>query len=145
MNLQKKNLLITIFIIIILNILININNKQKTSFSYFIWDTQNISIGKIVNISFVSGLLVSIILNNYIVIKDLNKDIIDEEEEEKEDTIINNFKDIPPERDIRDAQPTISVNYRVVKTNENNNRKYEDDFSDESKYEDDWSEANAEW
>ena len=34
----------------------------------------------------------------------------------------SNFE-MPPQRDIRDAQPTISVNYRVVKNMEDNNFK----------------------
>ena len=148
MNLQKRNLLITIFVVIILNILIYTNNKQRTSFRYFIWNTQTISLGKVINISFVSGLLISTILNNYIITKGLtNKAIVEESEEDRENTTINNnyADEMPPERDIRDSQPTISVNYRVVKSNEENYESYTNTPSDKSKYDDDWSETNSEW
>ena len=51
---------------------------------------------------------------------------------------------MPPQRDIRDAQPTISVNYRVVKNTEENNFKRED-FSKNSNYTDDWDNDDNDW
>ena len=165
MNFKKSNLLIIIFIIIvIINIFIYINNKQKTSFRYFIWNAQGVNLGKIINISFVSGLLVSIGINNFLIKKDINKkglgNLEEEdfeninkkglgnlEEEDFENINKNNNKleyEMPPERDIRDTQPTISVNYRVIKSSENNDPSYENS-SDKNKYDDDWTETNYEW
>ena len=37
--------------------------------------------------------------------------------------------EMPPQRDIRDAQPTISVNYRVIKNTEDNNLERDQNYS----------------
>jgi len=63
---KKKYLLITIFLIIILQILLYTNNNQKTSFRYFKWSLQEVSIGKLISISFFSGLFISTLLNTTI-------------------------------------------------------------------------------
>ena len=60
---KKKYLLLTLFLIIIFQIFIYINNNQKTSFRYFKWNHQEVSIGKLISISFFSGLIVSTLLN----------------------------------------------------------------------------------
>ena len=51
---------------------------------------------------------------------------------------------MPPQRDIRDSQPTISVNYRVIKNNEDNFPK-NDDLKNNQSYEDDWSKRDKDW
>ena len=62
----------------------------------------------------------------------------------------NNEEDIepniemPPQRDIRDTQPTISVNYRVVKNMNNNNLKKDQSYSNQDN-EDDWDNADNDW
>ena len=60
---KKKYLLLTLFLIIILQTLIYTNNNQKTSFRYFKWTVQEVSIGKLISISFFSGLFISTLLN----------------------------------------------------------------------------------
>jgi len=145
---KKRNLLIIIFFAIIINILIYLNNKQKTSFKYFIWNAQRISVGKIINISFFSGLLISTSLNNFLITKDKKDQISDNLEENVDNTNNDNFNldnEIPPERDIRDTQPTISVNYRVVKSTEDKAIEYDMDPYDKDKYNDDWTEKSYEW
>ena len=150
MYLKKRNLLLTIIFIIIIQILIYTNNNQKTSFRYFIWNLQEVHIGKLISISFFSGLLISIILNNT---KNTNyknkKNISDKKEEVFETQIDNEVNDsnfeIPPQRDLRDAQPTISVNYRVIKNNEEKNEKYEQKTSNNSDYQDDWINDDKDW
>ena len=63
----------------------------------------------------------------------------------------NNEEDIepnvemPPQSDIRETQPTISVNYRVIKNNKSNYPSYEDDSSNKSNYEDDWIKNDSDW
>ena len=52
---------------------------------------------------------------------------------------------MPPQRDIRDAQPTISVNYRVVKNTDENNMKRDQDFSDYSEKQEDWNDDYNNW
>jgi len=66
---KKKYLLLTVFLIIIFQILLYINNNQKTSFRYFKWTLQEVSIGKLISISFFSGLFVSTLLNTAITIR----------------------------------------------------------------------------
>ena len=63
---KKKYLLLTIILIIIVQIALNTNNKQKSSFRYFKWTVQEVSIGKLINISFFSGLLISTLLTTTI-------------------------------------------------------------------------------
>ena len=52
---------------------------------------------------------------------------------------------MPPQRDIRDAQPTISVNYRVVKNTGENNSKRDQNYSNNNENEDDWINNNNDW
>ena len=61
---KKKYLLLTLLLIIIFEILLYTNNNQKTSFRYFKWTLQEVSIGKLISISFFSGLFISTLLNN---------------------------------------------------------------------------------
>ena len=63
---KKKYLLLTFFLIIILQTLLYANNYQKTSFRFFKWTYQQVSIGKVISISFFSGLFISTLLNNTI-------------------------------------------------------------------------------
>ena len=123
---KKKFLLLTLFLIIIINTLINTNNNQKTSFRYLKWTIQEISIGKLINISFFSGLIISSLLN-VAIYKKINVENMEENYEplSNEEDMKPNI-DMPPQRDIRDTQPTISVNYRVVKNTDENNNKLDD-------------------
>ena len=52
--------------------------------------------------------------------------------------------EMPPQRDIRETQPTISVNYRVVKNMNENNFKNDQNYSN-SDNNDDWENADNEW
>ena len=64
---------------------------------------------------------------------------------------INNDEDIksniemPPQRDIRDTQPTISVNYRVIKNTEENNLSPNKNNSNNSGNNDDWDNDENDW
>tara|TARA_B100000886_G_scaffold269395_1_gene193447 strand:+ start:106 stop:543 length:438 start_codon:yes stop_codon:yes gene_type:complete len=145
MILKKKFLLLIFFIIITLQTLLFTNNNQKTSFRYFKWTIQEVSIGKLISISFFSGLFISTLLNTAIISYQKNTfENIDENYEP-----INNEEDInidmPPQRDIRDAQPTISVNYRVVKNNEENNFKNDESYSNKIDNEEDWDNEDNDW
>ena len=144
---KKKYLLLTLLLIIIFQILLYSNNNQKTSFKYFKWTLQEISIGKLISISFFSGLFVSTILN----IKTTNHKKNSEEDVEENYKPLNNEGDMkskldmPPQRDIRDAQPTISVNYRVVKNMEENNLNSEQNLSNIPYKNDDWENEDNDW
>ena len=145
---KKKYLLLTLFFIIIFQILLYTNNNQKTSFRYFKWTLQEVSIGKLISISFFSGLFVSTLLNTTITSNSFRKKTI----ENVEDDFVspNNEEDMdpkvemPPLRDIRETQPTISVNYRVVKNMNDNNLKKDVNYSNPGN-EDDWDNADNDW
>ena len=144
---KKKYLLLTLFLIIIFQILLYTNNNQKTSFRYFKWTQQEVSIGKLISISFFSGLFMSTLLNtaingfqknNFKNVEE-NSETLNDEEEMKSNI------EMPPQRDIRDAQPTISVNYRVVKNMEENNLNSDQNISNNSDNKDDWDKNDNDW
>ena len=143
---KKKLLLLTLFLIIILQTLLYTNNNQKTSFRYFIWTIQGVSIGKLVSVSFFSGLFVSTLLNTSINYKKNSFKNIEENHEplDDEEDIKSNLE-MPPQRDIRDAQPTISVNYRVVKNTEENNMQRDKKISNNTDKIDDWDNEDNDW
>ena len=146
MILKKKFLLFTLFFIIIIQTLLFTNNSQKTSFRYFRWTIQEVSIGKLISISFLSGLFVSILLNTNITsYKENNVEQIEENYGplDNEEYPRSNVE-MPPQRDIRDAQPTISVNYRVVKNTEENNFKKDLNYSNPDN-KDDWDNVDNDW
>ena len=145
---KKKYLLLTLFLIIIFQILLYINNNQKTSFRYFKWNLQEVSIGKLISISFFSGLFVSTLLNTTITSSSFRKKTLDNVED---DFVSNNDEEdmeqnveMPPQRDIRETQPTISVNYRVVKNMNDNNFKKDQNYSNPDN-KDDWDIADNDW
>ena len=145
---KKKYLLLTLFLIIIFQILLYTNNNQKTSFRYFKWTLQEISIGKLISISFFSGLFVSTLLNTTITNTSLRKKTFEKVEDDfishdyEED--MNPKVEMPPQRDIRETQPTISVNYRVVKNMNDKNLKKDQSYSNQD-IKDDWDNADNDW
>ena len=144
---KKKYLLFTLFLIIIFQILIYTNNNQKTSFRYFKWTIQEVSIGKLISISFFSGLFISTLMNTTITSSSFRKNT---SENVEDDYVSNNEEDMetnvemPPQRDIRETQPTISVNYRVVKNMDDNNFKKDFNYSNPDNI-DDWDNADNDW
>ncbi len=144
---KKKFLLLILFIIIIFQTLLYINNNQKTSFRFFKWTVKELSMGKIISTSFFSGLFISTLLNNSVTINKRNNfENIDENYDPlnlEEDN--NSNIDIPPQRDIRDSQPTISVNYRVVKNTDENYLKREQNYSNNPDNIADWENDDNDW
>jgi len=145
---KKKFLLLTLFLIIIFQTLLYTNNNQKTSFRYFKWTVKEISIGKLISISFFSGLFISTLLNTTINNTSFRKNTFENVEDDfvsqnKEEDMEQNIE-IPPQRDIRDTQPTISVNYRVVKNVNDNDLKKDRNYSN-SENSDDWDNADNDW
>ena len=144
---KKKYLLFTLFFIIIFQILLYTNNKQKTSFRYFKWTLQEVSIGKLFSISFFSGLFISTVMNTTITsfkkntFENVEDDFVPQNNEEDIESKI----EMPPQRDIRDTQPTISVNYRIVKNNDDKNLKEEKNYSNSFDNRDGWDNYDNEW
>ena len=144
---KKFLLLILLFIVVLQTLLYTNNNNQKTSFRFFEWTAEKVSIGKLISISFFSGLLVSTLLNitTTSLTKKPTKNIEDDHEALNNDEYISSTIEMPPQRDIRDSQPTISVNYRVVKNTEENNLKRDQNYSINNDNEDDWVNNNNDW
>ena len=124
------------------------NNNQKTTFRYFKWTIEEVSIGKLISISFFSGLFVSTLLSNAI-ITNHKKNTFENIEEDYEPLINEEDSksniEMPPQRDIRDSQPTISVNYRVVRNTKENTFKKDQDFSNSPDIDDDWDNYDNDW
>ena len=152
MSYKKRITVLIIFFILVIQILLFINNRQKTSFKYFTWQIEEVSIGRLISISFISGLLMSFILN-----KTLNNNVKTYSKDADDENIINDnnyssnskynneLDEIPPERDLRDPQPTISVNYRVIKENYDNDLRDKNQKSKKSQYDDDWNNNDSGW
>ena len=145
---KKKYLLLTLFLIIIFQILLYTNNNQKTSFRYFKWTLQEVSIGKLISVSFFSGLFISSLLVSTITSTSFRKNNFENVEDDfisqDNDEVIETNVEMPPQRDIREAQPTISVNYRVVKNNNDSNSKKDRNYSNLDNR-DDWDNADNDW
>ena len=152
MNNKKKNLILIIFLIVSIQILLLINNRQKTSFRYFVWNIQDITIGRLILVSFVSGLFISSLLNKTLSINISTKSINESNDTKTDDNDYSvkredndELYDKAPERDLREPQPTISVNYRVIKNNGENELKDSNQTINKSQYDDDWYNNGSEW
>ena len=145
---KKKFLLLTFFLIIIVQSILYLNNNQKNSFRYFKWTVQEVSIGKLISISFFSGLFISTLLNTTITSTSFRKNSFDNVEDDfipqNNEEDIESKIEMPPQRDIRETQPTISVNYRVVKNMNDNNFKKDRNFSNTDNN-DDWDNTDNDW
>ena len=145
---KKKYLLITLFLLIIFQTLLYTNNSQKTSFRYFKWTLQEVRIGKLISISFFSGLFISTLMNTAINstsfrnnnFENVEDDFVSQNNEEETEPSV----EIPPQRDIRETQPTISVNYRVIKNKDDNNLKKDRIYSNPNNV-DDWDNGDDDW
>ena len=144
---KKNYLLLTLFLIIILQAFLYTNNNQTTSFRFLKLSVKEVSIGKLISFSFFSGLVISALLNTAnISYKKNNFENKEENNEPFNDEIdMNSNVEMPPQRDIREAQPTISVNYRVIKNTNETNLKNDGNYSDKFYNEDDWENNENEW
>ena len=156
MNLKKK-LIILIFILTTITLsIINFKNTPKTYLYFLNFKTEKLTLGNFITLSFLTGLTTTITFS-YIISK--NEDITFNDDKlnmnyeiPKDDLIENNtetnesIKVRPPERDIRDCQPTISVNYRVIKQNDMQVNDMEDS-NNANRYQnnDDWEEIESNW
>ena len=145
MNNKKKGFILFVSIIIFIQILLTVNNSQKNSFRYFIWKINEIKIGKLISISFFSGFILSSFLNANLTsknkltsYKEKNFENNLEEENYNSNEDDKTSLEVPPQRDVRDAQPTISVNYRIIKNNTENDYKKVKNSKDTEELDEDW-------
>tara|TARA_B100000424_G_C22723142_1_gene392613 strand:- start:39 stop:482 length:444 start_codon:yes stop_codon:yes gene_type:complete len=144
---KKKYLSLAFILIIIFQILLYTNNNKRSSFIFFKWTVKEVSIGKLISYSFISGLFISTLLNKTIAsykkntLEDIDEDYEPYNKKENNKTYV----EMPPQRDLRDAQPTISVNYRVVKNTEENNFRSDKNYKNNIDNKDDWDIDNNDW
>ena len=152
MNIKKKIILLYVISIFSFLTIINLKNPRKTNFYLFTTKIENISVGNLITLTFVSGYVSNLLLNfnnvNFKYKKADEKFTYDENIDGKDQSHNERIEyDRPPERDIRESQPTISVNYRFVdqekdldSSKNNNPNKY---YSKEN--DDDWLNEEKEW
>ena len=79
---------LSILFILTIQIFLLINNRQKTTFRYFIWNIEQISIGKLICVSFISGLLLSSLLHKTLA-NDVRTYQINEEDTKTTEKVVN--------------------------------------------------------
>ena len=150
MNINKKLIVSFIFIFIFILSILNIKNPEKTKFYLFTSKTEEISLGNLITITFIAGFSFSSVLsliskNNSQELLENNFTNYEEIDKSDENNINQNLNsNPPPERDVRDSQPTISVNYRFVDQDNNSysSKKTTDNPNNEDN---DWVNYDNEW
>ena len=150
MNIKNKLITFFIFFSILTISILNIRNPEKTKFYFFTSKIEQISLGNLFTISFISGFTLSSLLffvsknNSQVLLEDnlLNNEEVDKYDENKFSKDLETNR--PPERDVRESQPTISVNYRFVDKNNKSygSKKTRTNLTNE---ENDWANYDNEW
>ena len=150
MNINKKLIVSFIFIFIFILSILNIKNPEKTKFYLFTSKTEEISLGNLITITFIAGFSFSSVLS--LISKNNSQELLENnftnyEEIDKSDN--NNFSqefnsNRPPERDVRESQPTISVKYRFVDQN-NNSYSSKKTRNNPNNEDNDWVNYDNEW
>ena len=153
MNINKKLIAFFIFFSILTLSILNIKNPEKTKFYLFTTKTENISLGNLITIAFISGLSFGSVLS--LISKNNSQELVedsltnDEEVYKTDDNDFNQQLDSnrPPERDVRESQPTISVNYRFVDQNNNSysSKKANETINNRNNNDYDWENYDNEW
>ena len=151
----KRNLIILILLLTTTALsILNLKNTSKTYLYFFNSKTEKLTLGNFITLSFIAGFTTTFTLSflrsshNYN--KTFNEEKIDINSETFEGNFIDNNTEIneftddrPPERDIRESQPTISVNYRVIKQNNAEFNDKDEGYTDNKS--DDWEEIESNW
>ena len=154
----KKNLIILIFLLTTITLsIINLKNTSKTYLYFLNFKTEKLTLGSFITLSFLAG-FTSTFTFSYLTSsknenkifndegRDINSETLQGNSTEKNTEINESINDRPPERDIRDSQPTISVNYRVIKQNNTEVNDIDEGYMD-NKYQNynDWEEIESNW
>ena len=153
MNIKNKLVASSIFSLILILSIFNLKNPEKTKFYLFTSKIEELSLGNYITISFITGFtfssLLTLISRNSLE-ESLKENLIKEEETDKSDDNIFSQEyesERPPERDIRESQPTVSVNYRFVDQDKNpyiskNTQETNNNLNNE---ENDWLSNDNDW
>ena len=157
MNLKKKIIIFFVLITIVFLSIVNLKNISKTQIYLLNFKSEKTTLGNIISLSFLSGFITTFTFLRISKTKDENQTINDEtinlNPEFLKDDSRENFNEDqeeinerPPERDIRDSQPTISVNYRVIKKNNEDFKDIDNLYGEnENQNYDDWDELDSNW
>ena len=151
MNIKNKFIVFFIFFIILTLSIFNTKNPEKTKFYLFTSKIEDLSLGNLITITFISGFTFSSLLT--LISKNKSQELLEDNftnnDEEFYKSDKNNFieeleYDRPPERDVRESQPTISVNYRFIDQDNNysSSNKTKNNINEE---ENDWLNNDNEW
>ena len=154
----KKKLIILIFLLTTITLsIINLKNTSKTNLYFLNFKTEKLTLGSFITLSFLAGFTSTFTFSYLTSSKNENKMVSNERRDINSEAFQGNFteknsevneyvNDRPPERDIRDSQPTISVNYRVIKQNNTEVNDNDKGYID-NKYKnyDDWEEIESNW
>ena len=149
----KKNIIISLLVLVTIALTsLNVNNKTKTNLYLFTTKIEQISLGNILIFSFLSGYTFSsifVFISNYKKLSKHQFKVSNEDKYEPSSRVsdeIDNVDNRPPERDIRDSQPTISVNYRFIDKSDGKYASQNDkNNSYQERYEDDWNDTKNDW
>ena len=153
MNINKKLIAFYIFFSIFILSILNLKNPEKTKFYLFTSKTEEISLGNLITMTFIAGFSFGSVLS--LISKNNSQELLENnftnyEEIDKSDN--NNFSqefnsNRPPERDVRESQPTISVNYRFVDQDNNSYRAQETSktINNSNNEDNDWVNLDNEW
>ena len=137
--------------------IVNLKNTSKTYLYLLNFKTEKLTLGTFITISFLTGLASTTIFsyltsqrneNNVYNSKklDLNPDVSLENSIENNTQNKEYIDERPPERNIRDSRPTISVNYRVIKQNNMEVNDIDKEYTDKTyQINDDWKEIESNW
>ena len=127
MKVKRKMIIFLLILTSSLLIYINIKNNTKTTIYFLNTQSKELTIGNLLTLSFIAGISISSIFYSIYDYKyeKINKEIynnsnnnIDEYDSNTTYFENENSEERPPERDLRESQPTISVNYRVLNQNQ---------------------------
>ena len=153
MNIKNKLITFFIFFSILTLTILNIKNSEKTKFYLFTSKTEEISLGNLITMTFIAGFSFGSVLN--LISKNNSQELLENdfsnyEKIDKSDEN-NSSQDLnsnpPPERDVRDSQPTISVNYRFVDQDNNSysSKNASKSINNPNKEDNDWVNYDNEW
>ena len=154
----KKNLIILTFLLITITLsILNFKNTSKINFYFLNFKSEKLTLGSLITLAFLAGFTTTFTFSYLTSSKNENKILDDEKIDINYETLQDDFtgnntnvnesrQERPPERDIRDSQPTISVNYRVIKQNNTEVNDIDEGYSD-NRYQnfDDWEEIESNW
>tara|TARA_Y100000589_G_scaffold315413_1_gene338946 strand:- start:256 stop:717 length:462 start_codon:yes stop_codon:yes gene_type:complete len=153
MNIKNKLIVFFIFFSILTLSILNIKNPEKTNFYLFTSKIEKISLGNLITITFISGLTFSSLLT--LISKNISQELLEDNfmnDEETDNYDENDYSqefesNRPPERDVRESQPTISVNYRFVDENNNSysSKNTSETINNLNIDYDDWENYDKEW